>query len=74
MDLASKAFFIVGITSTTLYEAGVLGKKVISLGDHPLNTHQNNTDKILAGAFALNINRQTGDLKSILDRFNIKPL
>lgn len=74
MNLASKALFIVGITSTTLYEAGVLGKKVISLGDHPLNTQQDDIDKILAGAFALNLNRQTGDLKSILDKFNIKPL
>jgi UDP-N-acetylglucosamine 2-epimerase len=74
MELASKAMFIVGLTSTTLYESAILGKNVITMGNHPLKTFHNQTDKVLAGALALNINRSTGNLKSILDRFNIKPL
>jgi capsule polysaccharide export protein KpsC/LpsZ len=75
MNLASKASFVVGITSTTLYEAGILGKKVISLGNHPIsNNIENNIDKVLAGALVLNIDRETGNIRQILERFNINPL
>jgi hypothetical protein len=71
MLLASKASLIVGLTSTTLYEAGILGKPVVALGDHPLNSNDlYNRDKVLAGILALNINRENGDIRSILDRFN----
>lgn len=74
MHLASKAMLIVGLTSTTLYESAILGKNVIAMGDHPLKTFHNQIDKVLAGALFLNIDRQTGTLKPILDRFGIVPL
>lgn len=74
IDLASKAMVIVGLTSTTLYESAVLGKDVIVMGDHPLKTFHDQIDKVLAGALFLNIDRQTGTLKPILDRFGIVPL
>ncbi|NBU73075.1 MAG: hypothetical protein EBS53_16815 [Bacteroidetes bacterium] len=74
MELAASSSLVIGLTSTTLYEAGILGKKIISIGKHPLNTTKNNIDKVLAGALVLNIDRRTGNLKSILDRFHIKPL
>lgn len=73
LQLACRASKIVGLTSTCLYEAAILGKSVESLGVHPLNTEYNNIDRILSGILALNINRKTGNLKSILDRFDIKP-
>lgn len=74
LKLASKASKIVGLTSTALYESAILGKKVIALGNHPLKNIEYNIDKILAGILALNINRKTGNIKNILDRFDIKPL
>lgn len=74
LELASKASIIVGLTSTCLYEAAILGKKVIALGNHPLNIGENNPDRILAGVLALNINRKTGSIKNLLDRFQIHPL
>lgn len=74
LELASKASMVVGISSTTLYEAGVLGKPIISLGIHPLNTDKNTQEKVIAGACFLNIDRNTGSLKTVLDRFDIKPL
>jgi hypothetical protein len=74
LQLASKAKLVVGLTSTTLYESAILGKNVISMGNHPLNTFKNNIDKVLAGALFLNIDRKYGDIKPILDRFNLYPL
>jgi hypothetical protein len=75
LTLASKASLVVGITSTTLYEAGILGVSVIALGDHPIRINKKDKlDKILAGATSLNIDRSHGNLKSVLDRFNLKPL
>jgi hypothetical protein len=73
LELASRASVVVGLTSTCLYEAGILGKPVISLGNHPMSTEFSNIDNILAGILALNINRKTGNLKRVLDRFDIKP-
>ncbi len=71
MLLASKASLVVGLTSTTLYEAGILGKPVVALGDHPLKLNSiYDQDKVLAGILALNINRHKGEIRPILDRFN----
>jgi len=74
LELASKAEVVVGITSTSLYECGILGVPVVALGDHPLRINKKeNFEKVLAGALALNINRVNGDLRPILERFNIRP-
>tara|TARA_B100001778_G_C18592556_1_gene632991 strand:- start:1313 stop:2149 length:837 start_codon:yes stop_codon:yes gene_type:complete len=73
MLLASRASLVVGLTSTTLYEAAILGKPVVALGDHPLRYNDfYNRDRVLAGILALNIDRKTGDMRPILDRFNYK--
>jgi len=75
LRVAAKASVVVGLTSTTLYEAGVLGKTVVALGNHPLaGADETDKEKILAGALALNVNMETGNIKSVLDRFGIQPL
>ena len=73
LKLASEASIVVGLTSTTLCEAAVLGKPVVSLGQHALNKNDlRDRDKVLAGMLALNLDRKTGDMRAILDRFNYK--
>jgi len=65
----------VGITSTCLYEAAILGVPVVALGDHPLRLQPKHLqDRVLAGVLALRIDRESGDLGSVLDRFGIRPL
>jgi hypothetical protein len=74
LEWAARASVVVGITSTCLYEAGVLGVPVVALGDHPLRTHcQSEHDAVLAGALALTVRRDSGDLDSVLRRFGIAP-
>jgi hypothetical protein len=75
LEAACKAGVVVGITSTCLYEAAILGVPVVALGDHPLRLqprHQH--ERVLAGALALRVNRATGEMGPILDRFGIRPL
>lgn len=75
LEAASRASVVVGITSTCLYEAAILGVPVIALGDHPLRLQPKHLhDKVLAGALALRIDRATGDLGAVLKRFGINPL
>jgi hypothetical protein len=75
LELAAGASLVVSVTSSALYEAGVLGVPVLAVGDHPIRSNRKDKlDKILAGAMALNINRSTGSIKSVLDRFNYKPI
>lgn len=75
LEAASKAGVVVGITSTCLYEAAILGVPVVALGDHPLRLQPKHLhDRVLAGVLALRIDRQTGDLGPALDRFGICPL
>jgi hypothetical protein len=51
-----------------------LGVPVCALGEHPIRLNKkDNLDKVLAGAVALNIDRSNGNLKTVLDRFNLKP-
>jgi capsule polysaccharide export protein KpsC/LpsZ len=72
---ASKASVVVGITSTCLYEAAILGVPVVALGDHPLRLQPKHLhDRVLAGVLALRVDRENGDLSMILNRFGIKPL
>jgi capsule polysaccharide export protein KpsC/LpsZ len=74
-ELAKNAELVVAVTSTTLYESGILGVPVKALGKHPLSIQpKENFEKIFAGALALTINRETGNLRSVLERFNLKPL
>jgi hypothetical protein len=74
LELASKASIVVSISSTCLYESAILGVPVCALGEHPIRLNKkDNLDKVLAGAVALNIDRSNGNLKTVLDRFNLKP-
>jgi hypothetical protein len=75
LEAAAKAGVVVGITSTCLYEAAILGVPVVTLGDHPLRLQPKHLhDRVLAGVLALRIDRDTGELGPILDRFGIRPL
>jgi hypothetical protein len=75
LKLASNASVVVSISSTTLYESAILGVPVVALGEHPIRLNKKDKlDKVLAGALALNIDRSSGSIKSVLDRFNIKPI
>jgi hypothetical protein len=75
LDAARKAGVVVGITSTCLYEAAILGVPVVALGDHPLRLQPRHLhERVLAGALALRLDRKTGDLASVLDRFGVRPL
>jgi len=75
LDAASKAGVVVGITSTCLYEAAILGVPVVAFGDHPLRLQPKHLhERVLAGALALRIDRIDGDLGTVLDRFGIRPL
>ncbi len=72
---ACKAGVVVGLTSTCLYEAAILGVPVVALGDHPLRLQPKHLhERVLAGALALRVERVTGDLGSVLERFGIRPL
>jgi hypothetical protein len=58
-----------------LYESAILGVPVIAVGDHPIRINRmDKLDRLLAGALFLNIDRADGDLKRVLDRFNLEPL
>jgi len=75
LEAAAEAGVVVGITSTCLYEAAILGVPVVALGDHPLRMQPKHLrDRVLAGVLALRIERDTGDLGPVLDRFGIQPL
>lgn len=72
---AARASLVVGLTSTCLYEAAVLGVPVMAMGDHPLRTHPaHEHDRVAAGAFALNIPRDEPHFGPILERFGLRPL
>lgn len=75
LDMAARASVVVGITSTTLYEAAILGVPVVALGDHPLRLRRpDEIDRVLAGVLALRLNRPDGDLSTVLERFAVRPL
>jgi len=75
LEAASQAGVVVGITSTCLYEAAILGVPVVALGDHPMRLQPKHLhERLLAGVLALRIERETGDLGPILERFGIRPL
>jgi hypothetical protein len=74
LDWARRASVVVGLTSTCLFEAGVLGVPVVALGDHPLRSHSaRERDDLLAGALALSVSR-SAEMSGVLARFGIKPL
>jgi len=75
LEAAAGAGEVVGLISTCLWEAAILGVHVVALGDHPLRLQPRHLhDRVLAGALALRIDRATGDLGSVLDRLGIRPL
>jgi hypothetical protein len=72
---ACQAGVVVGITSTCLYESAILGVPVMAVGDHPLRLQPKHLhERVLAGVLALRVDRATGDLGAVLDRFGIRPL
>lgn len=75
LEAAREAGVVVGITSTCLYEAAILGVPVVAVGDHPLRLQPKHLhERVLAGALALRVNRADGDLGGVMDRFGIRPL
>lgn len=70
---AARASSVVGITSTCLWEAAILGKPVFAFGDHALRTHALDVDRACAGALALRV-RRDGDCLPVLERFGMRPL
>lgn len=75
LESARRAERVVGLTSTCLYEAAILGIPVEALGNHPLRSHPpSEHDRVAAGALALRIDRRRGDLFQVLHRFKIAPL
>lgn len=75
LEAAARAGVVVGITSTCLYEAAILGVPTVALGDHPLRLQPKYLhERVLAGALALRVDRKTGRLADVLDRFGIRPL
>lgn len=74
LDWARRASRVVGLTSTALYESAILGKDVRALGDHPLRDNLNDRDRLLAGLLAQRVDRVTGDVAPIFERFGLRPL
>lgn len=72
---AARASVVVGITTTCLYEAHVLGVPTVALSSaHPLFLKSEaEKDRICAGAMALSVDRKTGDVGKVLSRFNVRP-
>lgn len=74
LTVASKASLVVSISSTCLYESGILGVPVVAMGEHPIRLNKVcDLERVLAGALALNIDRTNGSIRGVLDRFGIKP-
>ena len=72
LEWASRAEKVVGITSTTLYEAAILGVPVEAHGVHPLARHSNH-NRVCAGALALRIPVK-GKIQDVLTRFGFNNL
>lgn len=75
LDWARRASIVVGLNSTALLEALILGKPVHALADCPLRFHHHDKhDDLAAAALAMRIDRKRPDLAGVLERFNIRPL
>jgi hypothetical protein len=72
LKVAASCELVVGLTSTALYEAGILGVPVKAMGCHPLAVHEDH-ERVLAGIWALRVHRKTGRLSQVTQRFGIKP-
>lgn len=69
---AAKASVVVGLTSTCLWEALVLGVPVVALGDHPLRAHpRRQHDEVGAKWLGRNLPRPT-PLSRVLATFNLE--
>ncbi len=75
LEMARTAAVVVGMTSTTLYEAGILGVPVIALGDHPLRTHNPlDNDNLFAAALAMRVPKtDPSKIAIVLERFGVHP-
>lgn len=72
LPAAARASAVVGLTSTTLTEAAILGVPTFALGDCPMRRHRS-SDRLLAGYWALRVPR-SGSPREVLERFNVRPL
>lgn len=70
---AAAAQSVVGLTSTCLLEAAILGKPVMALGDHPLRTHADH-DRVAAAALSMRIPRDEPVIAHVLERHGVIPL
>ena len=75
LDAIRTASQVVGVTSTVLYEAAIMGVPVMALGDHPLSrVKRSGWPVLLAGLLASRLDRETDDPAMLLERINIRPL
>ncbi len=73
-DAARISEVVVGINSTALTEAAMLGVPVVALGKCPLQVHPwRNRERLLAGYWALRVQR-TSSVGDVLQRFGLKPI
>jgi len=72
LDQAARASVVVGVTSTCLYEASLLGVPTVALGDHPLRAHRDH-ERVLAGLLAHRFD-SNGSPWNIMERFSVRPL
>lgn len=72
-DSASMASMVVGLTSTTLVEATILGVPAIALGDHPLRSHRAaDHDKVAAAYLARNVRWNAIDASKAFDTLRVE--
>lgn len=73
-EAAVKSELVVGINSTALIEAAILGVPVLALGECPLRiTPLRHRERLLAGYWALRVPRDASPA-AVLTRFGLRPL
>lgn len=78
LDLAAAHSLVIGLTSTCLFEAAVMGCRVLAIGDHPLSLRYSRAgparDKLLAAYLSSIVDRDLGDASMVLERRGVRPL
>ncbi len=73
-DAARVSEVVVGINSTSLIEAAMIGVPVVAMGKCPLQVQPwRQRERLLAGYWALRVKR-TSSIGDVLQRFNLKPI
>lgn len=71
LEAASRASVVVGLTSSCLWEASILGVPTISLGDNPLRHHPRSHHDTLAAAVLSRNMRQDKPIVEVMERLGI---